>query len=70
MDNAKKIKKGRPRVIYYRLVVYDSVYNIIYEKGGFVSEKQAKYYFYHCDEITHYYKWEVIREDKRNMRGN
>ena len=60
----EKAKKGRPRTIFWQLIVYDSNYNIIYERHDFVSQKQAIHYFHNSDKITHYFKWVVRRLNK------
>lgn len=61
MSEVKKAKKGRPKVIFWELVVYDGDYNITFRRSDFVSQKQAKHYFYNSDKITHYWKW-IVRK--------
>ena len=65
MSEVKQTKKGRPKVIFWQLVVYDGNYNVIHERHDFVSQKQAKHYFYNSDKITHYFKWVVRRFVKK-----
>lgn len=63
----EKAKKGRPKVIFWELVVYDYNYDVIFERCDFLSQKQAIHYFYNNDKITHYFKW-VVRKLHKGVK--
>lgn len=67
MNEARKNKIGRPKVIFWELVVYDGNYNITFQRSDFVSKKQAKHYFH--NRISSYKYWVVRKIDRRINKG-
>lgn len=63
MSEVMKNKIGRPKVIYWELVVYDGNYSITFQRSDFVSKKQAKHYFH--NRISSYKYWTIRRVDRR-----
>ena len=63
MSEVKKAKKGRPKVIFWELVVYDGNYTETFKRSDFVSKKQAKHYFH--NRISSYKYWVVRKIDRR-----